>query len=206
MTKVNQSNIVYHQKSKLFLYPCLGIPRGGSVTPSQTYLRWNKLFTTIDKKLICVFPLRTDHDFVVFERDILKDNPLFHSTYKLNETYGAYVFDFAAFKEHEVYDCVLSGKYSEIDEEYKKRILQFYSNNKHNQNQIKKYLYPKGHYGALAEDLTLNTKRDAQIEKSKTEKILQEVGELCSRPDMKKETLEADHVSLEVVKKELTLP
>ncbi len=36
----------YFQKSKIFLYPLLDIPRGAKALPTETYLSWNNKYTT----------------------------------------------------------------------------------------------------------------------------------------------------------------
>ena len=41
----------YIQKSRLFVYPMLGIRRGVSVTPVQTYLCWPNKYDITDNKL-----------------------------------------------------------------------------------------------------------------------------------------------------------
>ena len=38
----------YFQKSMIFLYPILGIKRGTSVTPLQTYFKWEGRYTAED--------------------------------------------------------------------------------------------------------------------------------------------------------------
>ncbi len=46
----------YFQKSKIFMYPLLGIGRGSGVVPEQTYLSWEGYVTPEDTKLIAVYP------------------------------------------------------------------------------------------------------------------------------------------------------
>ena len=61
----------YFQKSKIFVYPLLGIKKGSSVTPVQTYFGWNDYVTPEDMKLVTVFHARTDQDYVDFEKTYL---------------------------------------------------------------------------------------------------------------------------------------
>jgi hypothetical protein len=56
----------YFQKSKVFLYPALGIKRGSSVTPIETYLEWDDIKIE-DRKLICLYHLRDDEEFLGYE-------------------------------------------------------------------------------------------------------------------------------------------
>ena len=44
----------YFQKSKVFIYPLLGIKRGLSVVPKETYISWEGHCKPEDMKLICV--------------------------------------------------------------------------------------------------------------------------------------------------------
>ena len=60
----------YFQKSKVFLYPLLGIKRGVSVVPVETYFSWDGYYNSEDMKLICVYDVRKDDDYVLFEKNI----------------------------------------------------------------------------------------------------------------------------------------
>ena len=57
----------YIQKSRIFLYPMLNIRRGVSVTPVQTYLTWENVYTVEDCKMIALYHLRDDKEFKDFE-------------------------------------------------------------------------------------------------------------------------------------------
>ena len=60
----------YFQKSKVFLYPLLGIKRGVSVVPIETYISWKGYYNSEDMKLICVYDVRTDEEYKNFERNV----------------------------------------------------------------------------------------------------------------------------------------
>ena len=61
----------YFQKSKIFLYPLLDIKRGTSVVPKDTYLSWNDTINSEDMKLVCVYYVRTDQEYLQFEKNVL---------------------------------------------------------------------------------------------------------------------------------------
>ena len=60
------------------MYPLLNIKRGSSVTPIETYMSWSEQFSIYDKKLICLYYLREDIEFKLFEKEKLLNNQLFY--------------------------------------------------------------------------------------------------------------------------------
>ena len=54
MKKIYES---YFQKSKVFLYPLLNIPKGVRFVPSQTYLTWEDQFDLSRYKLIALYKI-----------------------------------------------------------------------------------------------------------------------------------------------------
>jgi hypothetical protein len=168
----------YTQKSRIFLYPFLDIKRGVSVTPIETYVSWTGLSKPEDKNLICVYHLRDDDDFKLFEKHKLLNNRHFVAFYQLPEEKAAYIFNLES--EGETFDFFLQGKYSKIPEDKKKKILSFFSGNKHNHAIINSYLNPELYFNIYADLLNVNIN------------LLKAVGELCSQPDLVKENLTSD--------------
>ena len=173
--KINSLQSTYVQKSRMFLYPLLGIRRGVSVTPIQTYMSWKNVYDIIDNKLIVVYHLRDDEDFKKFEEKVLLGNKLFDNFFELEDGTGAYVFDLSSYKRE--LKCIINGKYSKLPDEYKRRVLSFFRNHHRHHASISSYLNPHMYYDDYAE--LLNISKD----------ILLEVGELCSLPDLNSETL-----------------
>ena len=196
MTKIEQLNKVYYQKSKLFLYPLLEIKRNGSVTPLKTFFCWEGKYNTLDRKLIVVFRLREDDEYKVFDKTVLKTNERFEEYYQVEKDglkYGIYIFSFKSMFDFEAYGHVAAGKYSELNLSYKKQIERFFANNKKNLAHIRSYLYPSKYYEEYAELLTVPSKRyEDRFDKEDMETQLKRTGELCSRPDYTKETLKAN--------------
>lgn len=165
----------YFQKSKVFLYPVLGIKRGVSVTPINSYVQWAPYYELSDKKLILLYYLRDDEDFIRFEKTKLLGNSLFHDFKQVDDEQGIYVFDIEGIGVD--YDMFLEGKYSQFSAEHKRRILNFYGSLDKNFNYVESFLEPKKYY-RIYSDL-LNVKVD----------LLKEVVELCDIPDLTQESL-----------------
>lgn len=171
----------YVQKSRMFLYPALGIRRGHSVTPIETYISLSNKYTAEDSKLICVYYHRDDADFKILESQKLRGNKMFHEAIPIGEDKIAYVFDFSS--QQEDFNAFLQGKYSRISPAYKQTILNFFKNNVH----VESYLNPMKFIPMYA-DLLASERKDVPG----LAKLLGEIGELCSPPDLEKETLKID--------------
>lgn len=164
----------YFQKSRIFLYPLLSIPRGSSVTPINTFTAWEGKYDHKDYKLICLYHLRDDKEFKDFEKSKLFSNKYFHEFFELEENKGMYVFDLADFKED--IDLFYDGKYSRLSSYSKTSIQAYFVKSKKNFAYIDSYLNPSHYYGIYSGLLECN------------EELLKTVGELCSKPDLEKET------------------
>lgn len=172
----------YFQKSRMFLYPALDIKRGVSITPLETYTSWDNKYLTNNRMLICVYYLRDDIEFKIFEKTNLFNNKLFHSFEQIDLDKGVYIFSFENLSNE--WDNFISGKYSQLSNEHKVKIKNFIGRNDSNLPYIESFLYPEKYYKLYAE--MMNVK----------ESLLREVGELCSLPDLHKETLNATVINL----------
>jgi hypothetical protein len=188
----------YYQKSRLFLYPALKIKRGESVTPIETYMSWEGLYTFDDCKLICIYYLRDDEEFKKFERTKLLGNELFETFIQLENNRGAYVFDFT--QHQKIFTNTVHGKYSKIDQDHKVRVMTFFSGNRSQTAYIESYLYPDKYFGLYAKLLSGSDKDMDQVEK-----LLTEVGELCSIPNLEEETFKETPVTLNIAQDYLHL-
>jgi hypothetical protein len=174
--KIKSLHREYIQKSRLFLYPALGIKRGFSVTPVQTYMSWEGRYSLSDNKLIIVYHMRDDQDFKLFEDVKLLGNPLFHEFFELeDEGLGAYVFDFSEMAED--YNKIVNGKYSMLSGKHKRTVLGFFKNHSSHHVYIESYLNPKKYFVMYSALLGVEIS------------ILKKVGELCSIPDQEEEEL-----------------
>ena len=180
----------YLQKSKLFMYPALDIARGGSVTPIETYISWGDYYDVTDCKLICLYHLRDDTEFMNFERSKLLGNSKFYDFKQVEERKGIYVFDFSSVKED--WDNFIVGHYSKLSETHKRKVQAFFGNAGYNYAYIESYLYPERYYSMYAEILA-----ETKDRKSMMDSLLHAV-ELCEKPDWKLERLEITIKDLEI--------
>lgn len=176
----------YFQKSKIFLYPLLDIKKGSSVTPIQTYFGWNDVYTPEDVKLIAIYKLRDDSQYINFEKNILLKHSRLTDLIKLNEDEMLAVFDFSDLTDD--WNNLLKGKYSKLTINVKRKISTYFQSNTANQVYINSYLYPKDYFEIYSELLQVDVT------------LLKEVGELCSKPDLEKEILYQTVQNLQLTK------
>jgi len=167
----------YFQKSKAFMYPVLGVKRGNSVTPIETYMSWVGHYSLEDMRLICNYHMREDIDFINFEKFTLRSSPYYENFHYLSDDSGLYIFDMSKFKSDWFY--LLAGKYSKFSDKHKKIISAFFGNNSSSSVYIDSFLNPKKYFDIYAKLL------------DEPKKLLESVGELCSIPDLEKETFVA---------------
>jgi len=171
---INTLYVKYFQKSKIFLYPLLGIKRGSSVVPTETYISWEGKYSPEDAKLICAYSTREDSEYKIFEANILLKHNRLHD-YTIFDTQSIFVFDFSDMKDD--WNNFINGKYSKMKQSTKTKILDFFERYSGNYIYISSYLHPENWFERYAELLA--------VEKS----FLEDVGELCNIPDLEKENL-----------------
>jgi hypothetical protein len=180
----------YFQKSRIFLYPLLSIPRGTSVTPINTYTAWEGKYDHTDYRLICLYHLRDDKEFKDFEKTRLFSNQYFEEFSEVEDNKGIYVFNIQDFKND--IDLFYKGQYSKFSPYCKTCILDHFVRSKKNFVHVESYLNPEMYYATYSELLECD------------EKILKSVGELCSIPDLEKETSKNIVQELDYLKFKLT--
>lgn len=175
----------YIQKSRIFLYPALGIKRQSN-SPIETYVAWKDYCEPGDCKFICLHHLRNDPEFRAFEKVKLFGNPLFIDYKVTADDKAIYVFDFSKSKSD--WECFLRGKYSKISDKHKAVIKNFYGTQSPNYAYIESFLHPEKYFGMYSQIINVE------------QKILKQVGELCDPPDLEKETLTISLKLLEIKK------
>jgi|APGre2960657404_1045060.scaffolds.fasta_scaffold02439_4 hypothetical protein len=171
----------YFQKSKVFLYPLLGIKRGTSVIPVETYVSWEGHCTAEDMKLICLYDVRTDAEYMNFEKNVLLNHNRLSDYVKVNSQ-AVFTFDFSDLEDD--WSHFMNGKYSKISLNLKQKILNFFDKYSGNYAYMHSYLIPEKYFENYAELLGADVQ------------MLIKVGELCSKPDTEKETLILDVADL----------
>lgn len=172
----------YIQKSRVFLYPMLDIKRGVSVTPNEVYISWEGHYKPEDMKLICLYHLRSDDDFKLFEKTKLLGSKLFHDFKLVEDNKGVFVFDFSQYKEDWSY--FLKGKYSKLSLSFKNKIKSFNLNSS-SYDYVESFLEPDKYYEVYSALLGL------------TVETLRSIGELYDPPDIEKETLKIPVLDLD---------
>ena len=178
----------YFQKSKVFLYPLLGIKRGVSVVSIETYISWDGYYKSEDMKLICVYDIRKDDEYVLFEKNSLLNHNRLSDYIKANSQ-AIFTFDFSDLGDDWFH--FVNGRYSKISLELKQKILGFFDKYSGNYAYMHSYLIPEKYFNNYAELLNV------------APEILIKVGELCNKPDTVKETLVIEVADLENINEKL---
>ena len=177
----------YFQKSKVFLYPLLGIKKGIRYVPIQTYTNWDGHYAGRSNLLLCVYTVEEEskETFDMFMEKHLEKNEFYHSRVSKNNL-EIISFNLDFFKED--IKKFNQGKYSEFCILTKKIILNFFGNIGTISEYMESYLYPEKYYEIYSEMLNVPIS------------TLEEVGELCDRPDLRKEKFFTKMVELELFK------
>jgi hypothetical protein len=165
----------YFQKSKVFLYPLLRFRSGLSFVPVQTYICWEHVITADENKFMCEYNVGTTEKFELFCNSYLKKHPLFHEYIQLDENRHLFIFDFTKYKSD--FKRFLDGQYSKFTLDSKIIILDFFGNKGNISEYISLFLSPDSAHKLYAEALDVSLKQ------------IEEVFEVCSIPDLEKETL-----------------
>ena len=165
----------YFQKSKIFLYPLLSIKRGVDFVPVETFLTWEDNYTIKDKKFMCLYEQKETDEWKDFENKYLLSNIYFYDYIPLAKDIHLYVFDMSDIAS--CYNKISRGKYSEVLESTKEIIMNFFGEKGAISQYIEEFLYPEYYHTQYAEELNVNVSQ------------LEEVYELCDKPDLEKEKL-----------------
>jgi hypothetical protein len=184
---INQLYKKYFQKSKILLYPLLGIERG-NIVPIEVYLSIDGKYTPQDQKLVCIYDPTSDENYMEFKKERLANHSLLSDQFIDITGHEIFVFDFSKYAS--TWNLLLDGKYSQIPIKEKNLILNFFEKNSGNYIYIHSYLFPNKWHQRYAEIL------DVPVE------LIKEVKELLDKPNLEKETfiLKSEHSKAEEVK------
>ena len=163
----------YIQKSNFFLYPQLGYKRGTRYRPVDTYISIKNFIHPATCALICQYAL---YNTPLFEKHLEKLRS--HKDYfdeHITDDYIYIVFSLSYMESD--FLKFIDGRYSELSEPTKQRILDFFSQGDAVTEYIESYLYPELYYDEYAKILDVKVLD------------LESAIELCDKPDLKKETL-----------------
>ena len=185
----------YFQKSKVFLYPLLGIKKGVRFVPIETYITWSH--TLIDSKdiLVCAYAIKDStsnqeelerkKQFNMFVKKHLERNELYHSRHHTNDL-ELIVFDLSYFKKD--LQKFREGKYSQFSLITKRLIMEFFGNTGTIAEYMESYLYPDKYYEVYSDILNISVE------------TLENVTELCDKPNLDKEDFKKSILELELFK------
>jgi len=165
----------YFQKSKVFLYPLLGIRRGVDYTPVETYLSWKDYYSITDRKFICLYKQRKTDAWTKFETLYLLQNSKFEDYFQVSPTKHVYVFDMSGIGHD--FNHIVRGRYSKISEPTKTNITDFFGDKGTIAMYVDSFLQPEFYHDDVAEELDVDPE------------LLYKVYELCDKPNLKKEEL-----------------
>lgn len=165
----------YFQKSMIFLYPILGIKRGTSVTPINTYFEWEGHYTAEDMKLIAMYPIRDDQEYKLFMKNIILKHPRLSGMHKIDDHSQLLIFDFSDLKDD--WFKLIDGQYSKLNMTIKRKVKDHFDKKSGSYVYIDSYLFPERYFSIYASLLGVD------------EDLLKQVGELCTKPDLEKEKL-----------------
>jgi hypothetical protein len=165
----------YFQKSKVFLYPLLDIKKGATYVPRQTYIAWEDMYSIEDSMFLCVYQTPMSERFQRFIDKFILSHELFDKYIQLEDKKHLFIFNLKSRKFD--FDNFIKGKYSKISLDSKIKILDFFGTNDKVENYIHSFLSPKDHHEEYAEYLGVDIES------------IKEVYELCTPPDIEKETL-----------------
>lgn len=163
----------YFQKSKILLYPLLGIERG-NIAPLEVYLSIEGIYSPQDQKLVCVYDPTCDESYMEFKKERLEKHSLLSEQFADKNGNEVFVFDFSKYAS--TWNLLLDGKYSQIPIKEKNLILNFFEKNSGNYIYIHSYLFPNKWHQRYAEIL------DVPVD------LIKEVNELIDKPNFEKET------------------
>ena len=185
----------YFQKSKVFLYPLLGIKKGIRFVPIETYIKWENSLISSKDILVCAYAIEQTTNnteeierkeaFNVFVREYLEKNELYHSRHN-TDNLELIVFDLSYFKKD--LQKFREGKYSEFSLITKRIIMEFFGDTGTISEYMESYLYPEKYYEIYSEILNIPFS------------ILEEVKELCDKPNLEKEDFKKQVLELQLFK------
>ncbi len=176
----------YFQKSKVFLYPLLKLKKGLKYVPSQTYCAWSDVYNPEDMMFICLYKVKHTDEFDKFAKRHLVKHPMYEGSTSLGENKQLFIYDFSRFKNDWL--RFLKGAYSQYSLSSKISILDYFDD-EGTVKYIKGFLAPEDVHEEYAD--SLNVKLD----------LLKKVHEVCTAPNIEKETfIDNNYVLYELLK------
>ncbi len=165
----------YFQKSKVFLYPLLKLGRGLTFVPKQTYIAWENVYSSEDRMFMCEYHTTNNKQFGDFVVEKFLSHPMFQDVLELEEKKQLVIFNLNKLKFD--YDYFIQGRYSRFSIDGKIKIQDFFGEDSKTGSYTRAFLSPAESHEEYADYFGVD------------EELIKEVYEICTPPDMKKETL-----------------
>lgn len=165
----------YFQKSYTFLYPQLGFKKTKDPRPKQVYVHWPEQYPLSERKLVCIYQKEKNYIWEDFEKNKLLKHHMLDFVVPIDENIIAYVFDMNQIASD--YDAFIEGRYSQFSRNAKRHLSDYYGIHTPEWVYVESFIFPKKYFKQYAEILEINVKQ------------LEEVGELCNKYNVEKETV-----------------
>jgi hypothetical protein len=169
----------YFQKSKVFLYPLLKLRKGLKYVPIQTYVCWEHVYTSGEYKLLCEYNVKSGKGFKEFCDRYLNCHVLFEKELDISENKHVFIFNLSPHKND--FNRFLQGKYSQFSLDSKITILDFFGSSGKMLSFVQSFLSPDSAHEDYAKALGVD------------KETIEEIYEVCSKPDIEKETFHEDN-------------
>ena len=169
----------YFQKSKVFLYPLLKLRKGLKYVPIQTYVCWEHVYTSGEYKLLCEYNAKSGKGFEEFCDRYLNCHVLFEKELDISENKHVFIFNLSPYKND--FNRFLQGKYSQFSLDSKITILDFFGSSSKMLSFVQSFLSPDSAHADYAKALGVD------------KETIEEIYEVCSKPDIEKETFHEDN-------------
>jgi hypothetical protein len=170
--KITKVSLGEFSKSMRFLYPLMCIP-SEHFKPLKVYIGVEGWIDPKERCLACLFDT-SKANFAYFETSQLFFHEAFKEVRPIDAHKSIYLFNFPYPR---VWDHFLKGKYSRFGLKYKSYIINTCIKEKWHVANMRSFLFPAEYYERYARLLNVPVE------------LLQEVGELCSHPDMSQEIM-----------------
>jgi hypothetical protein len=133
------------------------------------------MITIDENKFLCEYNVDKTEKFEEFSNSLLRKHPLFYEYVQLDVDKHLFIFDFTKYKSD--FKKFIDGKYSKFSLDTKIIIIDFFGNKGNISEYVSLFLSPNLAHKLYAKALNVSLKQ------------IEEVFEVCSIPDLEKETL-----------------
>ena len=169
----------YFQKSKIFLYPFLELPKvDEKYFTIQTYLKYKDI-SIEECFIICVYNIKDVEYFTKYKKEKINRSIYFTSEETIDENKHIVIFNISKFKTD--YHYFMLGQYSKFSSKSKDLIKKYFGARSPQYVYVDTFINPKDYYNEYSTLLDVS------------KETLEEVVELCDKFDYEKEWLNTEN-------------